>query len=449
MEKNKKLIKILLIGIFIIFGLAILFLALKLRMGVSPDSFYHLDVSKAYSTTFGIPSNTPQTYQYRDITRIAYLYFWINGRILDINNGLINEVFLLRIVNIIYSLGTVYITYLLSKEILKGKWEKLLPVFLLTNTLMFVFLSSSINYDNLANLLSVLSVFFFVKFVKSDLSIKDLLLMILFLCLGALTKYTLLPLAFILVVLSLIDVFIKRENIKDIKIGKEIFLLFPILIFLLLNLMLYGVNLIKYGSLDPDCERILTHEQCLENGVYYRDNLTFPGTEVGGFKGTYELIINGDRINPISYFVKWVLNITDKIFGIMGDSSLIMPSYFKYLYLIFLSIGIFLSVIFYNRWNKVDKYLMIIALFYISILFLLWNYNMYLKHDHLYLGLQGRYIFPVLPVMYILFSKAIFFLKKKWQLYTILIPLIILFLYGCIPFFALNVESWWLEGIKI
>lgn len=447
MEKNKKLIKILLIGIFILFGIAILFLALKLKMGISPDSFYHLDVSKAYSSTLGIPANTPDTYQYRDITRIAYLYFWINGRILNINNGLINEVLLLRIVNIIYSLGTVYITYLLSKEILKGKWKRLLPILLLTNTLMFVFLSSSINYDNLANLLSLLSIFFFVKFVKSDLSIKHLLLMILFLCLGALTKYTLLPLAFILVVLSLIDIFIKKEKLKDIKIGKDILLLFPVLFFLFLNIALYGVNLIKYGSLDPNCERILTHEQCLENGVYYRDNITFPSTEVEGFKGTFDLIINGDRINPILYFGKWVLNITDKIFGIMGDSSLYMPRYFKYLYLFFLSVSILLSAIFFKKWNKVDKYLMVITLFYISILFLFWNYNMYLKHDHLYLGLQGRYIFPVISIMYILFSKAIFFLKKKWAIYAILIPLIILFLYGCIPFFSLNVEFWWLQGI--
>lgn len=447
MEKNKKLIRILLIGIFIIFGLAILFLAIKLKMGISPDSFYHLDISKVYSTTLGIPENTPDTYKYRDITRIAYLYFWINGRVLDINNGFINEVLLLRIVNIIYSLGTVFTTYLLSKEILKGKWKRLLPIFLLTSTLMFVFLSSSINYDNLANLLSVLSIFFFIKFVKSDLNIKHLLLMVLFLCLGALTKYTLLPLAFILVVLSLIEIFRKRDKLKDIKIGKEILLLFPILIFIFLNIALYGVNMFKYGSLDPNCERILTHEQCLENGVYYRDNITFPSTKVEGFKGTLDLILSGDRINPIFYFGNWIFDITDKIFGIMGDSSLYMPSYFKYFYLFFLLVGIFLSAIFFKRWNRVDKYLIVIIVFYISILFLFWNYSMYLKHNHLYLGLQGRYIFPVISVMYILFSKAIFFLKKKWQLYAILIPLIILFLYGCIPFFGLNVESWWLDGI--
>ena len=110
--------------------------------------------------------------------------FWINGRILNINNGVIDEVVLLRVINVIYSLGTVYVMYLLSKEIFKDKWKRVLPVFFLTHTLMFVFLSSSINYDNLANLLSTLSIYFFVKFVKKDINLKYLLLMLLSLCIG-------------------------------------------------------------------------------------------------------------------------------------------------------------------------------------------------------------------------------------------------------------------------
>lgn len=412
-------------------------------MGISPDSFYHLEVSREYSTTLGIPENTPDTYQWRDITRIPYLFFWLNGRLLNLNNGLIDEVILLRLVNVIFSLGTVYVTYLLSKEILKGKWQRLLPVFLLANTLMFVFLSSSINYDNLANLLSVLSIFFFVKFVKSKLEIKYLLGMLLFLCIGGLTKFTILPLAFILVILSVIDIYAKRKLIRDIKINKYFFLLIPIFIFLFLNFQIYGVNILTYGSLEPNCEQILTHEQCLQNGVYYRDKITFPGIKVGGFQNIFEMIKNGERIDPISYFPKWIWNITGKIFGIMADKGLFMPVVFNAIYLFFLSIGIVVSSIYFKKWSKVDKYLIVISVFYIAILFFLQNYNMYLKHNHFYLALQGRYLFPVITAMYILFSKSIFFIKKRWLKYAILVPLIVLFLYGCIPFFLLNVDSSW------
>ena len=435
--------KIVLIGIFVLFACFVLYLALSLRMGISPDSFYHLEVSKEYSTTLGIPQNTPDTYQWRDITRIPYLYFWINGRILNINNGLIDEVILLRLVNVIFSLGTIYVVYLLSKEVLKGKWERILPVFLLANTLMFVFLSSSINYDNLANLLSVISILFFVKFVKSKLDIKYLLLMMLFLCIGGLTKFTILPLAFILVILSVIEIFRKRELLKEMRVNRYFLLLIPIALLLFLNFQIYGVNILTYGSLEPNCEQILTHEQCLQNGVYYRDNITFPSTRVRGLEDIFEMIRSGERIDPISYFPKWILNITDKIFGIMADESLYMPQAFKYLYLSFLSIGLLLGSIYYKRWSKVDIYLLVISIFYISILFFFQNYNMYLKHNHFYLALQGRYIFPVITAMYVLFSKSIFFVRKKWLKYSILVSLVVLFLYGCIPFFFLNVDSLW------
>ncbi len=437
--------KIVLILIFIIFSIFILLLAFKLKMGISPDSYYHLDVSQAYSTTLFRPENSPDTYQWRDITRIAYLYFWINGRILNINNGVIDEVILLRIVNIIYSVGTVYITYLLSKEIFKKKWQRILPIVLLTNTLMFVFLSSSINYDNLANLLSVVTIFFFVKFVKSKLDFRQLLLMILFLCLGTLTKYTILPLALILVILSGIHIFRLRENLKGIKIQKEFLLLIPILILGFLNLELYGTNILKYGGLEPECNQILTHDQCLLNGVYYRDNVTYDETKIDGLKGTLNLISSGERVDPFRYFIKWLPNITMKIFGIMADKSLYMPEYFPY---IFITLFVILSIVALTKrkeFNNVEKYLLIIFLFYLGVLFFMQNYSMYLRLNHYYLALQGRYIFPVISIMYILFSKSIFLIKKKWFKYILLISFLLLLTYSCIPFFVTNVPSQWIK----
>ena len=447
MEKRLDKEKLVLVLIILIFTFVITFFAFSFRMGLSPDSSYHLDVSKAYSTTFGIPQNTPDTYQYRDITRITYLYFWINGRILNINNGGINEIILLRLVNVVYSIGTVYVLYLLSKEVIKDKWKRLLPVFLLTNTLMFVFLSSAINYDNLANLLSVLSILFFVKFVKSKLDIKYFLWMILFLCIGSLTKFTVLPLAAILILLSIIEIFRKRKLLKNIKFGKEYILLLPILLFGFLNIQLYGINLLRYGELEPNCEQILTHEQCLTNGVYYRDTVTFKEREINGLSDTVKLILSGERVDPVRYFFKWLPNITSKVHGIMADSSLYMPVYFRYVYIFFLSIGGVVGIIKWKKWNVLDRYLIAISLFYTSILFFFWNYSMYLRFNHYYLGLQGRYLFPVITVMYILFSKSIFFIKKDWLRYLILIPLIILFIYGCLPFFFTNVNISWFSGI--
>ena len=445
MKKKINKEKVVLIVLLSIFTLIIFFLAIKLRMGLSPDSYYHLKVSEAYSTTIGRPLNTPDTYQWRDITRISYLYFWINGRVLNINNGVINEVIFLRVLNVIYSIGTVFVTYLLSKEIFKNRWKRLLPMFFLTNTLMFVFLSSSINYDNLANLLCVLSIFYFVKFVKSKIDIKYLFLMILFLCLGALTKFTVLPLAFILVVLCAVDIFRKRELLKKIKIGKEFLLLIPILFFGFLNLELYGKNIIQYGGLEPDCNKILTHEQCLLNGVYYRDNVTRQPIEINGIKDTAKLILTGERVDPFRYFLKWLPNLTMKTYGIFADHSLFMPEPFWYMFISFFLIATILAVINFKKWNTIEKYLIVIFLFYIAVLFLFQNYSMYLRFNHYYLALQGRYIFPVISIMYILFTKSILFVKKKWIKYLILLSFVLLITYSSIPFFLTNMPSEWIK----
>lgn len=431
--------------IFVLFAISLVYLAVNIKMGVSPDSNYHLEVSQAYSNTLGRAENTPATYQWRDISRIPYLYFWINGRVLNINNGVINEVILLRMINVLYSIATVYFTYLLSKEIFKNKWVRLLPTFFLTNTLMFLFLSSSINYDNLANLFSVLSILFFVKFVKSKIEIKYLFGMILFLCLGSLTKFTVLPLAFILILLATVEIWKKRKYLKEIKTGKNILLLVPILFLVVLNVELFGTNIIKYGSLEPKCEMILTHEQCLQNGVYYRDNITYAETDIDGVKGYFNLLLSGERIDPFRYIFKWLPDLFSKTFGIFADKSLFLPTYFTYIFIGFFFFSLLLSIINYKKWNSTERYLILISLFYIFVLFLFQNYTMYLRYNHYYLALQGRYLFPVISIIYILFTKSISFVQKKWIKYSVSILFIILISYSSIPFLLSNLPTDWIR----
>jgi len=435
--------KIALIFMFLVFIVVCMFLAFNIKLGVSPDSYYHFEVSKAYSTTLVIPQNTPETFKWRDITRIPYLYFWINGRILNINNGIFDEVILLRIVNILYSVGTIYIVYLLSKELFKNKWKRLLPVFFLSHTLMFVFLSSSINYDNLANLFCTLSIYFFVKFIK-DSNLKYILLMLLFLCMGALTKSTVLPVALISVILCIVEIIKRKINFKKIKVGKELLLIAPILLFALLNLELYGGNFIKYGKLQPSCTQVLTHEQCLENGVYYRDRIDFQAVPIKGFSETFDMIRDGERVGPVRYLFKWFPDLTGKIFGVMGDSSLYLPSVFKYIFIFFFLTALISAIVNRKKWTKVDRYLMIILLFYICILFFTQNYSMYLTYNNYYLGLQGRYIFPVISIIYVLMAKSFVIIKERRLRYFILFSFILLLMYSCNIFLFLYLPYYWI-----
>jgi 4-amino-4-deoxy-L-arabinose transferase-like glycosyltransferase len=410
-------------------------------MGISSDSWYHLRVSQKYAETLGIPKNQPDTYKWRDIEHIPYLYFWINGRVLNLNlmTFNFNEVILLRVINVIYSLFTLIGTYLLSKEFFKKKWLQILPLFLLSNTLMFLFLSSSINYDNMANMFSVCSILFFVRTIKDRGNWKNIFLMLITVSLGTLTKFTVTPLAFILVLLTAIYIIKNWEVYKEGFKGKILYLLIPISILFVLNFEVYGINLIKYQSLTPECLDVLTYEQCLENGVFVRDNVWIPAQEVKFF----DMVLSGERIGPIRYTGIWIWEMAKRIYGIMGDSSLFASNYILPFYLFFYLIALILGVRNWKNFNKETKYITYVTIFYLLILLFVQNYNMYLKRGYPTLALQGRYMFPVISSSYILFVLFLNSIKKKWLKGLVFVSLIVLFVIGCIPFFVLNVDPNW------
>ncbi|MDD3475009.1 MAG: glycosyltransferase family 39 protein [Candidatus Dojkabacteria bacterium] len=447
MQKKKiNIYNLVLIGIFVIFLSFTIYLALNIKMGVSSDSWYHLRVSQKYAETLGIPENGPDTYQWRDIEHIPYLYFWINGRLLNLNSITFhfNEAIILRFFNILYSLGTLLGTYLLSKQFFKKRSLQLLPVFLLSNTLMFLFLSSSINYDNLGNLFSVFSLLFFVKAIKKKGDWKNIFLMLIMLCLGILTKFTIVPLAFILVLLITIYVIKNWKSYKKSFKGKILYLLIPLGVLIGMNLGIYGVNLIKYHSLTPECLDVLTYDQCLENGVFVRDTLWIPKQEIHLFK----MIFSGERLDPVRYTWIWMREMTRRIVGIMGDSSLFASYDIIPFYIGFLGISI-ISVVRYRKdFNKESKFLCISTLFYLLVLLFVQNYATYLRQGYPTLALQGRYMFPVISSFYILFVYSLSKIKKRWLRGVVFIGLITLFVIGCLPFFFLNVDSNWFGSIN-
>jgi hypothetical protein len=171
-------------------------MAFNVRMGISSDSWYHLRISQKFAETWEFHRMAQILTNGEILTYSIFIFLdkWKNFEFKLILFQF-NEVILLRLINILYSLGSVIGVYLLSKEFFKKKWLQVLPTVLLTNTLMFLFLSSSINYDNLGNMFSVFALLFFERSLKHTGDIKNVLLMILLLCLGTLTKYTIMPLA--------------------------------------------------------------------------------------------------------------------------------------------------------------------------------------------------------------------------------------------------------------
>jgi len=156
-----------------------------------------------------------------------------------------------------------------------------------------------------------------------------------------------------------------------------------------------------------------------------------------------KLVLSGERMNPVFYFPYWVVEMSKKIFGIMGDRSMFM----KYEYLVPYFVYFFLSMylLFKNRkkLKREEKGIIAVIFFYTLVVAYYVNYKAYILTDWRDLGLQGRYIFPVLAPMYIVFSK--YFLKiKNSKLLNVLVGILIaVFLLGNYGYFFANAPTNW------
>lgn len=438
---TKDLDKIALVFIILVFFIFGSYLVLNIRRGISPDENYHISVSEFYSETFLIPENSEETYRYGDITRIPYLSFWLNARLINLNFTNVEDYVVLRFFNLLISTGSLIVVYLIAKEVIKKKYLNLLPVFMLANTLMFVFLSSAVSYDNLVNFFVFLSFYFLIKTFKSRNN-KWILFFLMAGSLAALTKFTAIP-AF-LIELVLLIIFMLKE-IRFIEFLEEVFDRYKYLSLLLLVIIgflssVYGVNIIRYKSLTVSCDKILSEQQCMQNGVYSRAKTA----DLYEFSSLGEFVeILKERTTPFEYFSRWSLSMTQRIFGILGHEWLLMPSYFSNIYIFLFLI---LSIIFIRGWRRGDSIetnLLVIFLSYLLVLLIFQNYRSYIIRGRFDIAIQGRYLFPVIPLLYTILIDYLGRLKNKWSQGIIISFLVLVFFMGCIPFFFVYVTDLW------
>jgi len=423
------------------------FLALNLKEKIIPDEPAHFTFSKHFSTTLGIPPDTYETYSWGwYIEQNPFLYYWINGRIINlikfVNPGLsdLNLLIGLRLVSVLYSLGTVYFCYLLSKEVIKHQWWQLLPVFLLTNTLMFVFISGGIHYDNLANFLSMASLYFLVRSFKRKNFLINSFAWMISIALACLVKYTILPLALALTVSWLAFFIMNYKVLLPLKVDiiKTIILSAVLAILLIVNFSVYGVNLIRYQSLTPPCREILLESQCEISKYEQRyDDLALDT------KLTIQETLSSDYPSPFRYiFVDWMYHILLRSFGLSGHQAYFPYHLIKYYQILFclVIILLLLNLFFWRSFSFEDIHLLGIAAFYGLVVFLQ-NYNSELIYGFRQVAVQGRYLFPVIGGIYVLFSQSIKRTPIRFLCIIILIFNLGLFLLGGPLTFLINSQT--------
>ncbi|MBK5276300.1 MAG: hypothetical protein JJE30_14805 [Desulfuromonadales bacterium] len=464
-------------ALLVYFGLRLLFFALKISSSVPPDEVTHFAVSRIFSKVFLLPENSPETYQYGLVTTIPWLYYWIMGKLLHLNFFGIHDLVFLRLCNIPFAFGTVYFAWRTLRLLTDDRLTQLLLIIAMTNTVMFSFLSASVSYDNLTNLLAAMSIYYLLAFFCNR---SGTLLAASFLCqlVGCLMKPTFLPLVLVLMVILLANEFKKLRLLPSAlsswfrPSGRySLCLTFGIVIGLVFNLQLYGGNIFNYRNLTPDMEVVLSPEIAMKYRTQAR-NMIFTMFKEGkvtkkkALEMTTIISHKGDRdntvgliedfdfqiksgepvISPLEYIPIWVETMCAGVFGVFAH--LPMPiTEFK----IFLVIGLMglAGLAFLIRWRPretgwLPAYLGVIAAFYAIFLMYVVNYRTYLDYRSIWLSLQGRYIFPVIGPIYVLSSCYLMrlFSGRSWRL-AVFVAVALFFIISDFPFFLSSVTSNW------
>jgi len=443
MKKLKQLLNrnhtILILGLMIIiFLFYAVFIAFTLKPGIIPDEERTFAVSKHFSTTPGIPPDVSETLALNAIIKQnPNLYYWINGRIINLVNLFYPTasdwqlLISLRLVNVLYCLGTIIFCYLFSKELISHKWWQLLPVFLLTNTIMFVFLAGGVNDDNLVHLAGIAALYFMMRIFNHHNFMINSTAMLICLAASTLIKHRVFPFVFAVGMAWIIYIIRNYKTIAPLKLRgwKTIILGIIFLSLIIGNLSIYGYNLVVYRSFLPACKKILTKEQCDLRLVYY-ETLGPEYTQAFKLGEDYRLTIS-ESIDlgypgPLRYiFNYYIPNLFSRLFGICATPSYYsVPMTFAHVFLLYWFILI--TAVYWRDLDIKLISLLGILLFYFLILTITIYREELLRRFNLHL-IQGRYIFLVINIAFVFAAKVI--QEIPWKMIRIPTLILMLLLY--------------------
>ncbi len=414
LNKNK-IYKTVIILLFLWFLIQAVYIATTIKYNIASDEFYHYELIKIYKNKDNLlPFITEQTEHFglRDITRYpSYLYHYLLGNLFKIPNlqNQETENLLLRSINILLNLGTLGVFLKIMNNLTKSKWVKALSLLMLTNTLMYVFISMGINYDNLVNLLAMLLIYLLIKFIKEE-QIKYFIYFCITGAFAMLTKFSVGPLLMPAGLIMLYELYLnlkkkknKKRYLNELKALTTLHKSLLIILLILsggLFLERYGINLIKYKTIkQPSCDKIHTVEQCMESGVYKRN------------KSRLELLKKEpwrDDFTLWEFTKNWSVNMMRRTYGMMVHKWL-HPNEeaLKGITLIFILSALYFLTYFDLHKKKLKLYIFLTSLFYTLFLFYFVNFREQKKYGYLGLAVQGRYIFPVLPLWYYLLNSYV------------------------------------------
>jgi hypothetical protein len=428
-----------------IFVSLVVFFALYTDLGISPDGLDHLNFSINNIPKINLIGAA------QDDFPIRYIHFYSTGygyhyllnlvyhSLEFVSSGSINETYwltppflegrqtagvpaakanLLVVIRLLSVILTCLQVYMLKKicEILEIKNIYPLTLLWLSLSMMFPFLHGNASRDVLVNFLSICFVYNVLAFhIKRE--VKNIKYALLILAIAPFVQLSLC--AFLVTVLASYALLsLKSFGAMICETWKIILFkrgyLFPVLLGIVAIPATTDIlnKTIHYKSIKPRCVQMFSYDECMEK------NATFKV-----YQDIRKMKIKQERIDLGEYFEKWYPGLFMRIFGIMGHRSYISPKWFNYVLITIISLLFILSAtlaIIYKQKNSL--LLGLISLFYFSVIFYFVNRKIYLFTGVMNTAFQGRYVFPVYPLM-VLFAHSCFgyFNRITYYLYVFLL----------------------------
>ena len=430
--------KIIVIGIFVWFAFQLIFYAVNIAQGIAPDEVYHIELSKLQSESISIKvEDSPRTYYLGAVSVRPYLYHYLMGRLLFFNIFNIPSFIYLRLINILLSLTTLYLTLMLTREVSDDKWVQLAVLIIQTNILMNVFISAMVSYDNLVNLLSTASFLILIRFLK-NFSRKNLLLLIITMVAGALTKISYGPIVVIQIIILIgysKSIYKNRKKIlkKPVSVNDGI-LAAAIIVLFGLNINLYANNILTYGQVQPKTSKVLGDEISLKYYAQYQRNYKLQQT-----------LDSRVEVPLTRYLIMYCKQTAQTIFGVFGHKSLVrsnMQVLSSFFILTLLSIFLF-ALRFRERIKNAPLIILLFSIIAYSLVVVSVNYQSYQALKLFGLALQGRYNFPILALASIFFAYNFMSVFRKRTKTIFLIMLTAFMVYNSFFWFISHATPDW------
>lgn len=428
------------------------YMALTTDFRIPPDERWHFQFIQLYAESGLLPFLQDQTgyYSLGDVTREAgYLYHYL----LSFPYRALESFEIKTIVNVLrlFSVAFGAVSLLMVRKI--GRIMGIpyavtnISIFMLTGTMMFIFLFASLNYQTLLILVSLIAFYLLLKLSK-EFKLITLLLLLVMTLLGAMIKYTFLPLALIITVLVLVETFLNRDKVfKKVKkewLSKRVVFLPIVLIVLVLGGLFierYVLNQIVFEDFKPSCDIIHTVEQCEKYPIYARAQNYPENTEVSNI--------------PSPYFVaRYAEAMRDRSFRITAHKTLHTTSLVATGTTLLAGLMLLAVIRKYQFKNsKILTYAITVSSFYLLVLLLTNYYLAYSQSGQFGIALQGRYAFPVLPIIYLAGNYYVFkLLQKKWLILLYIIMTVALLFPAVLPHYITGTDSEWhqenMQGIN-